>query len=84
MISAKNRNDQVEISFSGATYELMDDICGILVWMLDQMDTKDAATIFAAVYETCLEEPKLMRQWNEAEIQFDSYRRKRWQSELDI
>ncbi|MCR5453148.1 MAG: hypothetical protein K6F00_11030 [Lachnospiraceae bacterium] len=81
MLSANDVGEQVEISYSGSYMQILNNICGMLVWSLDYVEPKDLATIIAAVYETCLDEPELLEAWDKAEIAFTEYRRIKWNKE---
>ena len=81
MICATNCGDQVKISFSGSEYDLMNDICGVLVWSLESLPPERISMIMAAVYEECDDDPAIQSAWDEAEVLFAKYRLKKWNQE---
>lgn len=78
MIRADRTEDDIQIMYTGDYSKLVDEATGIMGWIVRHIKSEDIASIVAAIYEYCQEDPQLQRVWDEAEFLFEDNRRQSW------
>ena len=81
MIKTESKQEKVEISFFGNEDELIDELCGIIIWALEYLEPEDLALALSSMYEHCETEAKLFAAWSLTEFLFSRYRLSKWNSE---